>query len=216
MFSRRGEKRNVEGSSLETIVAILVPKKVLTDSSFEERARILKPDFGDYFESSAFAVARAGMREYGSPLTIDHTTGKSTETYVFTLPGGSMVYHVQGILGVESSGRSFQSGVTATFQLQQPTLDLAKAGRVLSVALETHYLNYRSDNRLGFGVFLQRKSEAVQEGVPLLREMGIVPQEVARLQTVMYFAFHVYHQFSPEELSRMGFNGETITRQPMA
>lgn len=191
---------------LETLMAILVPKVTLKDDSFKE-VGALKCDFGNYFQASAFAVAQAGMGIYGTPLTIDRHQGESTDTYHFTFPEVKAVYHVQGIIKAHtgSGGSRFQSGISATFQLQQQEVDLGKAGKLLSTMLETHYLNYIENSPERFGVFLRQGEQEIRSGVPLLQSFGIVPREAAELKSIMYFAWHRRVLFPPEELVKMGY-----------
>ncbi|HLD33087.1 MAG TPA: hypothetical protein VJB66_00025 [Candidatus Nanoarchaeia archaeon] len=187
---------------LDTLLAVIVPRTVLTEPSYKTGGIVPVGDISKYFDGCASDVAQAIYRVYG---TYDSTKTNRDRTVVhaFTRADDNITYAIQGINDCEAATyrKGFSTDVTGALILQQPQIDLQKAGSLLRAVLESHLLDYRETAPL-FGVFYTRSGEKspTLEGIPLLKEMDVKPTEAAEFFSIMFYGGYRHKQFKEGEL----------------
>lgn len=189
--------------SLETLAAIVVPKKIFSDKSYREQPWGVKKEAGRYFDTCAMDIARAFFNVYGGSFQVDpHPLESRGVKYTIHNATATCIYSVQGAEGAHTDTfRSWINDVMAIVQLQQPTFLPEQQKLFLEGVLKSHMLDYRRET---FGVFYNGNNREVKrEGLALLRELGVKPLEAAQYEGAMGFGQYKAKQFTPKELTQL-------------
>ncbi len=177
----------------EQFLAIVVPKKMLSDGSYRPFG-IVNDDFGAYFDSCALDLARNFLQVYGPEFHFSREVKPGTAEYRICNGGTKLVYQLAGADRWFSpqNGESFSNDVRGLLLIEQETIDLQSAAKLLTAGLEHHLLHYQERHPHRFGVMYQDRTGAVTlEGVPLLKTLGIKPTEAAEFVSVMMYGRYV-------------------------
>ncbi len=204
LFRRRNgaqEAVKTEETKPDTLAAVIVPKKILTDDSYRKPNRVVDDNHGNYFDSCAAELGMAIVAAYGDFFDTKKVQNEGATDYVFTRGKTTITYLIRGAdRWQSSSGDNWSNDVTGMLTVQEPDLDLQKAGTLLRASLDINLLDYR---RGTFGVFYHKggSEETKKGGISLLKEMGVKPTEAAEFVSVMMYGCYTHKQFAEGELT---------------
>ncbi len=207
--SKKIPTQPVEETKPESLVAIVVPRKVLTEHDYKKRGIVDAGEIGKYFHGCALDIHRDLNNVYGDFLEVSKKDSDRNVEYVFRKRNQAVTYSIIGINGFESSdGQRFSTEVTGLIMIQQPVLDFQKAGSFIKAIMGSHLLDYRKETDTKFGIFYyhhngkmnESESEQRVQGIPILKQMGVKPTEAAEYFQVMYFGGYRHKVFQQGEL----------------
>ena len=207
-FFRRGNgivAEPVEKAESESLVAVVVPRKVLTERDYKKRGIVDAGTIGKYFYDCASDVHHALIDVYGD-FDVTRTESDRRVEYTFRREDQTVTYTVMGVNGFESDdGQRFSSDVVSLLTIQQPKLDIQKAGLFVNAIMGSHLLDYRDLTYARFGVFWDKgngpENKKKLEGIPLLKQIGVKPTEAAEFFQVMNVGCYRHRLFHEGELN---------------
>lgn len=190
----------LRGKQPDTLMAVIIPKKILTDKSYKRPNTTVDDNHKNYFDSCALDLGRAIVDVYGASFNAKTIQKEGATDYVFTRGKTSITYSLRGADRWKSSGGDkWSNDVTGILAIQEPHLDLQRAGALLRASLDTYLLDYRHGT---FGVVYHKSDfDESLKGIPLLKEIGVKPTEAAEFVSVMMYGGYVHKEFAEGELT---------------
>lgn len=196
----------------DTVLAVVFPKKCLTDKSYKKGSTVgINDNFGIYFDSCALDLNRSALEVYGVLFDLERKEkmpdGKDRDTgvtYKLRRTGTEITYSLQGADRFEDGTISWSNDVRGFLQIRDSSLDLSQAGRFINAALSHQLLDHNPEAPGKFGIFYTSADESVGiEGIELLKKLGVRPKEAARFFSVMMFGGYEYKKFSEAEMKAL-------------
>ncbi|MBI4151984.1 hypothetical protein HY496_03360 [Candidatus Woesearchaeota archaeon] len=191
----------VDDSKIETLTVLAVPREILTEKDHQEQGIIPEGALGTYFDSYALDVSSVLLHTYGCFFDATRTAEEGAVRYVFQKRDHTVVYTIGGFFNIKSvCGRQrFSSDIISIFKIQKPELDLQRAGSFIDAIMNTHLLDYEHEADHQFGVLYHGKKKELG-GIPLLKKMGVTPNEAAEYIQVGRFGCYYRKIFREGEL----------------
>jgi len=180
---------------LETLLAIVVPRKILVSTDYKEGHAVREP-YGSFFDTCALDIGSSIEKAHGEFFDFRREKDKEGVSYVFHRGDLTVTYKMTGTDRMSSSsGENWSNDVQAQLSIKAPEIDLRQASSFLLHALETNLLDYREWTATKFGIFYKDQAGNTTEGKELLSGLDIHPTEAAEWKSIMYFAFYTHRIF---------------------